>query len=543
MSRIYKIKCAKEKWKGKSIKYSKRVRYQKKELQRVKKERDQLKKEVKEAKAELAKELQKSKENTCQKVEKIYHALQLFLVARISFRAVQRVLTIFADILGLDKVPCTQTIINWVNRLSIVKMQNVNQFHRLQTGNQFNNGLIFLIDISIGLGSGKILTVLALNYRYHVLHEGAPTLKQVHCVGVSVAESWTGELIAEFLHKIIAVIGKPAAYLKDGGKDLAKGVRLLGKQSSPSIDDISHKIAILLKHEYGNHPMLATFTSACGKVSTKLKQSILACLAPPKVSTSSRFMNLHRLIIWASQLLKHSPQGRAKKDSGIFKLRASLDKLPLCKSFIERFHRDASILLKCQELLKTKGLSKKTYDKTQELIIKIPTRSSVRKGFTAYLDEQLVVAEKIGLKDEALPISSDIIESLYGVAKQHGTGVIQDANKIAIRIPTLCGDFTKEDALKVSKISIKKEREIFGSPSSLSKQRRKILPNPGSLDKIIFDTNKQNIELIPGSKNRSKNVVCLNIPDGYKKGKGPQKRSIKQATISSDVNVVKAKAG
>jgi hypothetical protein len=39
-----------------------------------------------------------------------------------------------------------------------------------------------------------------------------------------VANSWTGETIADLLGRLIAVMGRPAAYLKDGGGDLHKAV-------------------------------------------------------------------------------------------------------------------------------------------------------------------------------------------------------------------------------------------------------------------------------------------------------------------------------
>jgi len=56
-----------------------------------------------------------------------------------------------------------------------------------------------MIDMSIGLGTGKILTVLALNAHHHQLSPAAPGLQNVHCMAVSVAYSWTGESIAAFL--------------------------------------------------------------------------------------------------------------------------------------------------------------------------------------------------------------------------------------------------------------------------------------------------------------------------------------------------------
>ena len=151
------------------------------------------------------------------------------------------------------------------------------------------------------LGAGKILTVLALDVQHHMIAPNAPRLQDVHCVGVAVAPSWTGEKIAYFMKKIIATLGRPAALLKDGGADLGKSARLLAEQGLgvPCIDDVSHKIANLVKHEYGEHPLFDTFIAACGKISKRFKQSILACLTPPKVSVKARFMNLHRLVLAA----------------------------------------------------------------------------------------------------------------------------------------------------------------------------------------------------------------------------------------------------
>ncbi len=150
-----------------------------------------------------------------------------------------------------------------------------------------------------------------------------------------------------FLQKIIEVTGPPVAYLKDGGTDLAKAVRTLTERGYPSlaIDDISHIIANLLKHEYEKHPMFVLFVSACGQASKKLKKTFLACFAPPKVSTKARFMNIHRLVKWADLILKHSPKGRASKKSVLEKLRKCIDQLPECKLFISRFIRDATPLL------------------------------------------------------------------------------------------------------------------------------------------------------------------------------------------------------
>jgi hypothetical protein len=227
-----------------------------------------------------------------------------------------------------------------------------------------------MIDISIGLGSGKILAVLALEAHHHQLVSGAPTLSHARCLGVAVADSWTGDTIAEVLKRLIATLGRPAAYLKDAGSDLHKAAELLVDPGlySPCIDDVSHAAAGMLKRYYQHHPAFERFVSACGRVSGKLKQTLLACLAPPTVRTKARFMNVHRLFTWAERLLQLSPAGGAKAGSILARLRACLDELPACKDLIKRFRGDAQGLLECQKILKTKGLCHDTLAQCEPLI-------------------------------------------------------------------------------------------------------------------------------------------------------------------------------
>src|SRR5262244_4455175 len=202
-----------------------------------------------------------------------------------------------------------------------------------------------------------------------------------------------GEAIADVLDRLIAQMGRPAAYLKDGGSDLHKAADLLEERGlgSPCIDDISHAAAGMLKHYYHHHPAFERLVSACGSVSGKLKQTLLACLAPPTVRTKSRFMHVHRLVTWAEQLLQLSPAGGAKAGSILARLRACLDELPACKALIKRFRGDASGLLECQKILKTQGLSHDSRAQCEPLIDTMPS-AALRQEFRAYLDFELKTA-------------------------------------------------------------------------------------------------------------------------------------------------------
>ena len=535
MSQLSKVKHSRQQWKHKAKQRGDRERDQRKQHARITAERDRVTTALKAAQARLQQleaqrrqlEAQRQKPVARPKVDVVLLALQLFLVARIGFRAVSRVLSLLAWALDIKKAPCPQTIINWVMRLSIVRIEAARTLKGLPLSQApCTNGLIWMLDISIGLGTGKILAVLALDAHHHRLAPGALALEHVRCIGVSVADSWTGETIADLLGRLIAQMGRPAAYLKDGGSDLHKAADLLGDKglSSPCLDDISHAVAGMLKRVYQDHPSFETFLSACGRVSGTLKHTILACLAPPKVRTKARFMHVHRLVTWADRVLKLSPAGGAKTGSTLAKLRACLDELPACKALIKRFRGDASGLLACQKILKTTGLSHDTRAQCEPLIDTMPS-SALRQEFRAYLDFELKTATTLGLDHIGVPISSDAIASLFGVAKLLGVGETQDAARIALRLPAFCGVPTREEAEQVLKVRVAKQQELTAQFTSLTQQRREVLGHPERLERLSLEQATPHVALIPRPKNRSNHQEIVNISNSYEEYYGPPLQS------------------
>ncbi len=527
MSQFSQVTHSRHQWKGKAKQRGDDNRYLRKQLARVKAERDKAKRALQETQVRLRQlESQVQAVAGRPKVDGVWIALRLFLEVRISFRAVCRVMTLLANDLGIQRVPCPQTVINWVIRLSLVRIESARALRGLPLSQApFSNGLIWIIDISIGLGSGKILAVLALDAHHHQLVLGAPSLAHAPCIAVSVADSWTGDTIAELLKRLIATLGRPAAYLKDAGSDLHKAADGLAEQglASPCIDDISHAAAGMLKRYYQHHPAFERFVSACGRVSGKLKHTLLACLAPPTVRTKARFMHVHRLVTWAELLLQLSPAGGSKAGSILARLRACMDELPACKDLIKRFRADASGLLECQQILKTKGLSHDTLAQCEPLIAEMPS-AALRLEFSAYLKYQLETAKTLGLDQVGLPISSDTIESLFGVAKRHGVGQTQDAARIALRLPAFCGAPTREEAQEVLAVRVARQHELTAEFTSLSKQRREVLGHPERLESLSRSQGAAHVELLPSPKKRSNHEAIATISTGCENPCGPQWR-------------------
>ncbi len=246
------MKHSRDQWQHKATQRGEQERSQRKQHARLKAQDNRTTQALKETQAPL-RQLEAHLHGlvTVPKVDVVHVALQLFLEARIGFRAVSRVLTLLALALGINKAPCPQTMINWVIRLSIVRIDAARTRRGFSLSQApFTHGLIWMIDLSIALGSGKIVAVIALDAHHHHLVDDAPSRHHVHCIAVSVAESWTGEAMAEVLTRLIAQMGRPAASLKDGGSELHQAADVLALQglASPCIDDISHAAANMLKH-------------------------------------------------------------------------------------------------------------------------------------------------------------------------------------------------------------------------------------------------------------------------------------------------------
>jgi len=119
----------------------------------------------------------------------------------------------------------------------------------------------------------------------------------------------------------------------------------------------------------------------------------------------------------------------------------------------------------------------------------------------------LAVARELGLDTVGVPISSDPIASLLGVAKQRSQGPIKAADRLAVSLPAFCGQLSPGDAASVLEVSVAQQREVMGSVSSLSQQRRPVLPNPGSLESLFEADCPRHVARLAGSKTRSKSAA------------------------------------
>ena len=121
-----------------------------------------------------------------------------------------------------------------------------------------------------------------------------------------------------------------------------------------------------------------------------------------------------------------------------------------------------------------------------------------------------------------MPISSDTIESLFGVAKRHGVGETQDADRIALRLPAFCGIPSREEAKQVLEVSVARQQAFTATFTSLTKQRREILTHPERLESLGEHQYAGHVELLPSPEKRSNDEVNISIKRIYEKYDRPQ---------------------
>ncbi len=108
------------------------------------------------------------------------------------------------------------------------------------------------------------------------------------------------------------------------------------------------------------------------------------------------------------------------------------------------------------------------------------------------------------------------------MAKRHGVGQTQDAARIALRLPALCGPPTRGEAEQVLGITVARQHEITGPLTSLTKQRREVLGQGKDLESLGQRQGTPHVELLPSPKNRSKDATIVNLSMDCENQYGPR---------------------
>ena len=365
----------------------------------------------------------------------------IFMCGIVPFRSVPRILKIVEPLLHSPlKIPHFTSVIHWALRAGVALFNQVVPLPE---------PWVALIDCSIDIGTRKALVVLRVPLR--ALHKkgNALGLQDCECVGLEISPTWNGQLVSEALARTFSRSGVPAAILKDGGSDLKKGVKLLSQQHPDKpiqvLEDVGHFAANLLKARFGKTRSFAAFLAIVSRGASRIRQTDLAWLLPPKLRTKGRFQGITQLANWAHRVLElfgNKQPTLSPAEAG--KFRQAFAGLSDLRRFLSTFCHACSVTELFLKLLKTRGLNETTYHEAQELLARLPAQK-LRTGLSAWLDKHVLIFRSLDIANSSLLVSSDLIESLFGKFKT----IVQrnphaELNRLLFVIPLLCGHHSPE---------------------------------------------------------------------------------------------------
>lgn len=368
----------------------------------------------------------------------------IVIQVHVSFRSVPRFLELMKEqsLSQITWIPHFTSVINWVLRYGLFRLNSIQRLDKPWAA---------IVDHSIDIGVKRILVVLRVSLDCLVNSGGAPTLKDCECIGLCISEKTDHITVAQQLKDVFSQSGNPTVIVKDGARNLSKGVNLWKSTEKPGlcivVDDIGHFVANALKAQFSKLKQFESLLAVLKSGSARLRQTTLAHLTPPKIRTKGRFQSIGKVVSWCDNML-NALEHISNKDV-TKKFLDAFGGLSKMKGFIVQFSETVKTTNEIQALLKNKGLNFDVYREAMILINKLPARSKVRKRVSKWLRSHYGKWARLGMGDIRLLVSSDIIESLFGKYKAIiSRGSIEDMNRMALVIPSLCGQKPSAEELQ-----------------------------------------------------------------------------------------------
>lgn len=366
------------------------------------------------------------------------------------------------------KIPHWSSVANWVYLAGLGLLKNLEKWP--------DKPWIAIIDSSISYSKKKVLVILRVSLDFYIKNAGAITLSDVECVGLEIGEVWNYITVKNALEKIFSVVGNPALILKDGGYDLAKGVRFWSKKNPQcyQVSDVGHVVANALKRCYAKNSIFIKLIELINKARARLCQTDFAYLRPPKIRTKGRFQSISRILKWTDNILNFM-HGKRTSNPIIIKLREVLPNLIKFKLFVTTLSKDCKICDEFMKELKNNGLNQKTYQSSKTILMSLPEKSIVKEIILNWLNKSIQIQCHLKMKQTPLPVSSDGIESLFGSVKHIiERNPIPEFGKIALVTPLLCGSHSQEKIQKALESVNYKDLKIWekqNTQNSIRKQK------------------------------------------------------------------------
>ena len=174
-----------------------------------------------------------------------------------------------------------------------------------------------------------------------------------------------------------------------------------------------------------------------------LRQTKLSTLCPPKLRSIGRFQSIIKSVEWGLNAINfykiHKRESKTKYQTLLSK---SLSWLIEMHDFLTIFRQECTLLNSIQKLVKINGINQNIYKKCMEEINNSKISQKFKEKITVILKRYL---RNASLMSQTINVSSDVIESLFGVYKLiFERSKSTDIASSALYLPALSGKVTIE---------------------------------------------------------------------------------------------------
>jgi hypothetical protein len=373
--------------------------------------------------------------------------------------------------------PSFSSVRNWLGRIGL---------YELQRTKEYRTDWVFIIDLTVELGKQKCLVVLGVSQQYleSTILPLSRGLKHhdVQLLALEIMDSTRGELIDQKLCELADMLGYPVQIISDHGSDLEKGIKLFTTRY-PSIIytyDVTHAMALLLKHELATSEKYQSFIQKCSQCRHQLQQTELSFISPPSQRSQCRYFNVEKLIDWAQKLLNCPIET-------LFKLAPTSDpeilnqKLIMKFGWLKDYQEEISIWGQMVMMTRTLETQLKQNGINQQSMAKFELEKFFNLSNKTLVFRQNII-EYITIETNKIPeartiiATSDIIESIFGKYKHFSSRcplkqIGQMILSISLCTMNLATSVVKQALENVRYIDLKDwASQVFGQ-SMLSKRK------------------------------------------------------------------------
>ena len=345
----------------------------------------------------------------------IYLFVSLVLSMCSSLRGASRILELILKFLGINlSVPSWHAGRLWILRLGCYKL-----FREKEKANDW----IWIVDHTVQWGKEKCLVILGVRQSSLPQADTILCLEDVEPLALIPVTTSNGKVVYQQLEETVSKTGVPREIISDHEPDLKSGIEKFCDAHSETcfIYDIKHKSATILKRELGADESWAEFIKLAAKTRRNVQQTEFAAFAPPNQRSKARYMNVEKLVKWATDILfflnEEEKKGDDSSEYDLGRLKEKLGWLYDYKKDIVKWGDLIRIVEEAVEFVNFQGI----YRDCEIDLMNMPTFEGQTEQAKDIREELLDFIGYEGQKakaNERLLGSSEVIESLFGKYKR-----------------------------------------------------------------------------------------------------------------------------